>query len=34
VEKVVIADGVAKLRIGESTVDLKNVSEILPAANS
>ncbi len=30
VDKVSIADGVAKLHVGGSTVDLKNVSEILP----
>jgi flagellar basal-body rod modification protein FlgD len=31
VQRVSVADGVARLHIGESTVALKNVSEILPA---
>jgi len=30
VDKVTIADGVTKLHVGASTIDLKNVSEILP----
>jgi flagellar basal-body rod modification protein FlgD len=30
VESVSVADGVARLHIGENTVELKNVSEILP----
>ncbi len=30
VERVSIAGGVARLHVGESTIDLKNVSEILP----
>jgi flagellar basal-body rod modification protein FlgD len=34
VERVSVADGVARLQIGENTVELKNVSEILPASNS
>lgn len=30
VERVSVADGVARLHIGENTIELKNVSEILP----
>ncbi|MGQ9575381.1 MAG: flagellar hook assembly protein FlgD [Thermoguttaceae bacterium] len=34
VDRVTIADGVTKLHVGDNTLSLKNVSEILPASGT